>query len=40
LKKIRTGLLPRNITVGPYDATLYLANYSSNTLQVISTTVR
>jgi DNA-binding beta-propeller fold protein YncE len=40
LKKIRTGLFPRNITVGPDDATLYLTNYSSNTLQVISTTVR
>jgi DNA-binding beta-propeller fold protein YncE len=40
LKKIRTGLFPRNVTVGPDDATLYLTNYSSNTLQVISTTVR
>jgi DNA-binding beta-propeller fold protein YncE len=40
LKKIRTGLFPRNITVGPDDATLYLTNFSSNTLQVISTRVR
>jgi DNA-binding beta-propeller fold protein YncE len=32
LKKIRTGLFPRNITAGPDDATLYLTNYSSNTL--------
>jgi hypothetical protein len=34
-----TGLFPREITVGADDATLYLTNYESGTLQVIQTTV-
>ena len=36
----QTGLFPREIEVGPDDATLYLTNYDSGTLQVISTTVQ
>jgi hypothetical protein len=35
----QTGLFPREIWVGPDDATLYLTNYDSDTLEVISTTV-
>ena len=35
----QTGLFPREFWVGPDDATLYLTNYDSDTLQVISTTV-
>jgi hypothetical protein len=34
-----TGLFPREIWVGSDDATLYLTNYDSDTLEVISTTV-
>jgi len=34
-----TGLFPREIWVGADDATLYLTNYDSDTLEVISTTV-
>ena len=37
VETIPTGLFPREITAGPDDATLYLTNYSSNTLEVIST---
>jgi hypothetical protein len=33
----QTGLFPREIWVGPDDATLYLTNYDSDTLEVIST---
>jgi len=36
---VATGLFPREITVGSDDATLYLTNYSSQSFQVISTTV-
>jgi DNA-binding beta-propeller fold protein YncE len=39
VQTIATGLFPREITTGPDDATLYLTNYDSGTLQVISTTV-
>ena len=35
-----TGLFPREIWVGSDDATLYLTNYESDTLEVISTTVQ
>lgn len=37
---ITTGLFPREFWIGSDDATLYLTNYDSNTLQVISTTVQ
>ena len=40
LTTIPTGLFPREITVAPDASTLYLTNYSSDTLQVISTTVQ
>jgi DNA-binding beta-propeller fold protein YncE len=39
IQTISTGLFPREITVGSDDATLYLTNYDSDTLQVIKTTV-
>jgi DNA-binding beta-propeller fold protein YncE len=37
---IPAGLFPREVTVGSDDATLYLTNFSSDTLEVISTTVK
>jgi len=37
IQTVATGLFPREITTGPDDATLYLTNYDSNTLEVIST---
>jgi DNA-binding beta-propeller fold protein YncE len=37
---IPTGLFPREVTVGPDDSTIYLTNYDSQTLEVISTTVQ
>ncbi len=37
VQTIPTGCFPRDITVGPDDATLYLTNYSAKTLQVIQT---
>ena len=37
VQTIATGSFPREITVGEDDATLYLTNYESNTLEVIST---
>ena len=37
---IPTGLFPREFWVGADDATLYLTNYDSDTLQVVSTTVQ
>jgi DNA-binding beta-propeller fold protein YncE len=40
LQTIGTGLFPREVTVGPDGGTLYLTNYSSHTLQVISTAVK
>jgi DNA-binding beta-propeller fold protein YncE len=39
VQTIPTGLFPREVTLGPDGATLYLTNYDSNTLEVISTTV-
>jgi len=39
VQTIATGLFPREVSVGSDDATLYLTNYDSDTLQVISTTV-
>jgi hypothetical protein len=39
VQTVATGLFPREITVGSDDATLYLTNYSSQSFQVISTTV-
>ena len=39
VQTVATGLFPREVTVGSDDATLYLTNYDSNTLEVISTTV-
>ena len=39
IQTTQTGLFPREIWVGPDDATLYLTNYDSNSLEVISTTV-
>ena len=39
VETIATGNFPREIIVGPDDATLYLTNYLSDTLQVIQTTV-
>ena len=39
IQTISTGLFPHEVTVGPDDATLYLTNYDSDTLQVITTTV-
>lgn len=38
VQAIPTGCFPRNITVGPDDASLYLTNFNSNTLQVIQAT--
>jgi DNA-binding beta-propeller fold protein YncE len=40
VQTITTGLFPREVTVGSDDATLYLTNYDSDTLEVISTTVQ
>ena len=37
MQTIETGCFPRGITVGPDDATLYLTNFSSDSLQVIQT---
>ena len=39
VQTVTTGLFPREVTAGPDDATLYLTNYDSDTLEVISTTV-
>jgi DNA-binding beta-propeller fold protein YncE len=39
VQTVATGLFPREVSVGPDDATLYLTNYDSDTLEVISTTV-
>jgi DNA-binding beta-propeller fold protein YncE len=36
---IPSGLFPREFSVGPDGSTLYLTNYQSSTLEVISTTV-
>lgn len=40
IQTVATGLFPREINVGPDDSTLYLTNFSSDTLEVISTTVK
>jgi hypothetical protein len=40
VQTVPTGLFPREVTVGSDDATLYLTNFSSDTLEVISTTVK
>jgi DNA-binding beta-propeller fold protein YncE len=40
VQTISTGLFPREVTVGADDATLYLTNFESDTLQVIQTTVQ
>jgi len=40
IQTIPTGLFPREITVGSDDATLYLTNSDSDTLQLITTTVQ
>ena len=40
VQTVATGLFPREVTVGSDGATLYLTNYDSNTLEVISTTVQ
>jgi len=40
VQTIPTGLFPREITVGGDDRTLYLTNYNSGSLQVITTTVQ
>jgi 6-phosphogluconolactonase (cycloisomerase 2 family) len=39
VQTVSTGLFPREFSVGADDATLYLTNYDSDTLEVISTTV-
>lgn len=38
VETITSGSFPREVTVGPDDATLYLTNFDSNTLQVIQNT--
>jgi hypothetical protein len=40
VKTIGTGLFPRDVTIGPDGTTLYLTNYTSQTLEVISTSVQ
>ena len=40
VQTVSTGLFPREFWVGSDDATLYLTNYDSDTLQVISTAVQ
>lgn len=37
VQTVTTGLFPREVTDGPDDATLYLTDYDSDTLEVIST---
>ena len=37
---LKTGDFPREVTVGPDDATVYLTNFASDTLQVIQTSAR
>lgn len=38
VETVTTGSFPREVTVGPDDATLYLTNFDSETLQVIKNT--
>ena len=40
VQTIGTGLFPRDVTIGPEGTTLYLTNYTSQTLEVISTSVK
>jgi len=40
VETIPTGLFPREVSIGPDGSTLYLTNYDSDSLQVISTTVQ
>ncbi|HEV2618441.1 MAG TPA: hypothetical protein VGU23_00715 [Acidobacteriaceae bacterium] len=40
VQTIPTGLFPREVSIGPDGSTLYLTNYQSDTLQVISITVQ
>lgn len=40
LQTISAGLFPREITVGPDGSTLYLTNFSDDTLQVIKTVIQ
>ena len=40
VQTVGTGLFPRDVTTGPNGTTLYLTNYTSQTLEVISTTVK
>jgi hypothetical protein len=40
VQTVPTGLFPREVSLGPDDSTLYLTNYDSHTLEVISTTVQ
>jgi DNA-binding beta-propeller fold protein YncE len=40
LQTVPTGLFPREWGIGPDGATLYLTNYDSDTLEVISTNVQ
>ena len=40
VQTVPTGLFPREVSVGPDGATLYLTNYDSDTLEVISTDVQ
>lgn len=37
VQTIPTGLFPRELWVGPDDSTLYLTNFDSDSLEVIST---
>jgi DNA-binding beta-propeller fold protein YncE len=37
---LKTGDFPREVTAGPDDATVYLTNFASGTLQVIQTSAR
>jgi 6-phosphogluconolactonase (cycloisomerase 2 family) len=37
VQTVTTGLFPREVNVGSDDATLYLSNYDSNTLEVVTT---
>jgi hypothetical protein len=40
VQTVATGTFPREITVGSDDSTLYLTNYSSQSFEVIATTVQ
>ena len=40
VQTVSTGLFPREVSLGPDGKTLYLTNYSSDSLQVIATTAQ